>query len=118
VGLGDRILGKPASKKEAVEMLTLLSGKSHVVYTGFCLYNPISKQLLFNVDEAHVQFNPLSTQDIESYVEEKKPLDKAGSYGIQELPSHFVSKLDGDIETVIGLSVKIVLKLLRDYAIV
>lgn len=118
VAYQDHILGKPETVDDAVAMLTMLSGKTHTVYTGLCLYNPLTQDTLRHLDAAHVTFNELSEKDIRDYISEKQPYDKAGGYGIQELPSHFVSELDGDIETVIGLSVKSVLKLLRDYAIV
>lgn len=118
VAFGQTILGKPNTTDAAYNMLHMLSGQTHVVYTGLCLYHPISQQTLTHIDEAQVTFNTLSDTDITTYIREKKPFDKAGSYGIQDVPPHFISSVTGDIETVIGLRVKSVLQLLRDCDIV
>jgi septum formation protein len=118
VVFNQHVLGKPSTKDEAKSMLEMLSGTSHSVYTGFCLFHPTQGHCISHVDEAVVTFNTLSSTDIASYIASKQPFDKAGSYGIQEVPDHFISSFSGDIETVIGLRVKSVLKLLRDYDIV
>lgn len=76
------ILNKPADKKEAVEMLSTLSGKTHNVYTGVCI-STSTKRKLFR-EETGVTFRHLNLQEIEYYVDHFKPFDKAGSYGAQE----------------------------------
>ena len=118
VVLGSDILGKPANTEEAVDTVMKLQGTTHQVITGFCLYHPIQQVVLSHADETTVTFNSISRLDVRAYVETFRPLDKAGSYGLQEVPDSFVKKVHGDIETVIGLRVKSVVKLLADYGIV
>lgn len=80
-----RILNKPADKDEAIEMLTNLSGRTHRVITGICIRS--SKKKVFQ-EETGVTFQKLNRQEIEYYIDNFKPFDKAGSYGAQEcLPS-------------------------------
>lgn len=76
------ILNKPADKREAIEMLTQLSGNSHLVMTGVCLLS-VEKEESFD-DTTEVTFNALSAEEIEFYVEQYKPFDKAGAYGAQD----------------------------------
>jgi len=76
------ILNKPANREEAILMLQKLSGKMHEVVTGVSLTS-VNKQILFS-DITKVYFLPLALSDIEYYVDNHKPFDKAGSYGIQE----------------------------------
>jgi septum formation protein len=81
------ILNKPAGRNEAIGMLTLLSGKTHQVFTGVCIASH-NKRRLFR-EETRVTFRHLNQQEIEYYIDNFKPFDKAGSYGAQEcLPAH------------------------------
>ena len=82
VVVNESILNKPASREEAIEMLTLLSGKTHHVFTGVCI-SSVKKRRLFR-EETAVIFRHLNRQEIEYYVDNFKPYDKAGSYGAQE----------------------------------
>ena len=102
VVLNDEILTKPKDKEEAVRMLEKLSGKTHFVVTSHVVKK--GKKLLIKNVRSDVTFNDLSEEDIINYVETKKPLDKAGAYGIQELPSNFVKNIEGDLNNIIGLS--------------
>ena len=80
--LGDQILNKPENKKEACEMLALLSGRTHLVMTGVCI---ISKEKEESFDDTtEVTFQPLTKGEIEFYVDHFKPYDKAGAYGAQD----------------------------------
>jgi septum formation protein len=86
VCIGSHVLNKPANYNEAVKMLSLLSGKTHVVYTGVCLTHWAANRLrqkTFSVS-THVTFHKLSKQQIDLYVRHYQPFDKAGSYGAQE----------------------------------
>jgi len=98
------MLGKPKSEKEAREMLKNLSGKSHKVYSGFCLKSAI-KEVVFS-STTKVFMKKLSREEIEYYVKKYKPLDKAGSYGIQEWIGLIgVNKIEGSFFNVMGFPV-------------
>jgi len=96
------ILGKPESSEHAVEMLKILSGKVHQVITGVCLLHKQRYNNFFDVSE--VFFRNLSDQEIRSYVDEYNPLDKAGSYGIQERIGLIgIQRINGSYTNVVGL---------------
>ena len=76
------ILNKPADRNEAIQMLTMLSGKTHHVFTGVCITSA-KKRKLFR-EETGVTFKNLKREEIEYYIDHFKPYDKAGSYGAQE----------------------------------
>jgi len=105
VWMDDSCIGKPENEDDAVLMLTRLSGKMHSVYTGVCLQSA-GKRRLFKV-RTDVYFRPLLTEEIEHYVKNYKPLDKAGAYGIQEWIGFIgVSRIDGCYFNVMGLPVQ------------
>ena len=113
VTYGARMLGKPNSKEEAVEMLRLLSGNIHEVYTGVAL---VSKGETFTFYErTEVTFWKLSEEEIQAYVETGEPLDKAGSYGIQGKGATLVKKINGDYYSVVGLPVARIVRELRSF---
>lgn len=102
VVLGTEILGKPRSEAEAIQMLTKLQGQSHKVITGVSLCS-LGRMLSFQ-DCATVHFAHLSEEDIRYYVEQYKPLDKAGAYGIQEwIGYRGIRAIEGSFYTVMGL---------------
>lgn len=115
VAVGDKILGKPKNEADAVEMLRMLSGKTHQVYTGLCVCSKDKIRSL--VSKTDVSFYPLSDETIKSYVETKEPMDKAGAYGIQGKGSVLVKKIDGDFFTVMGLPAASLARLLGDFGI-
>lgn len=105
VWMGDRCIGKPENEDDAIRMLTKLSGRMHSVYTGVCLQSA-GKRRLFEV-RTDVYFRLLLPEEIEHYVKEFKPLDKAGAYGIQEWIGIIgVSHIDGCYFNVMGLPVQ------------
>jgi septum formation protein len=116
--LHGEILGKPKSKKEAFNMLKSLSGQKHEVMSAFCFYNTEDTGYLSHSDTASVRFSTLCDEDIKSYILNKNPLDKAGAYGIQDVPSHFIDEVDGNYHTIMGLPMDSLLQFLRDYDIV
>ena len=87
-------------------MLRALSGKKHYVVTAISVLDTNTKKLFTDVVKTFVTFCELSDELIDEYVANKKPLDKAGAYGIQELNSDFIANVDGDLENVIGLPTK------------
>lgn len=104
-GQQHRILGKPAGREEAVEMLRTLSGHMHEVITGVCL---IAKEqtVTFSVTST-VSFSQLEEEDIQYYVDKYRPFDKAGSYGIQEWIGYVgVEAINGSFYNVMGLPVQ------------
>ena len=105
VRMNGKVLGKPKSRAEAVEMLLLLSGKEHVVTTAFGVYTK-DKSVVESV-HTEVQFTTLSSEMIDFYVDCYKPYDKAGSYGIQEwIGAVGISGIKGSYVNVMGLPVQ------------
>lgn len=101
----DRILGKPANREEAIEMLRYLSDHVHEVITGVCLTTK-DKTVSFSVASA-VCFGHLEEEDIIYYVDKYRPFDKAGSYGIQEWIGYIgVEAINGSFYNVMGLPVQ------------
>ncbi len=103
VVFGNQILEKPKNKKEAVGMLSLLSGKAHTVVTGTTIACKAQNVNFSFVEKTEVQFNELEIDIIEYYVDKYKPLDKSGSYGIQDFSSIFVKSISGCFYNVAGL---------------
>ncbi|MGD9328301.1 MAG: Maf family nucleotide pyrophosphatase [Cyclobacteriaceae bacterium] len=100
----DRILGKPESPREAIEMLTLLSGKSHRVYTGVCI--AFKNQCKTIVEKTEVKFKDLNSSEIDYYIKHFAPMDKAGAYGIQEWIGLIgITGITGSYLNVVGLPV-------------
>ena len=101
----DRILGQPANREEAIEMLRYLSDHVHEVITGVCLTTK-DKTVSFSVASA-VCFGRLEEEDIIYYVDKYRPFDKAGSYGIQEWIGYIgVEAINGSFYNVMGLPVQ------------
>lgn len=112
VVIDNKILGKPKDEQQAVKMLHDLSGKTHFVVTAVSVVDGETKKTFSELTKTFVSFQNLSDNQIENYVKDKKPLDKAGAYGIQEMGPEFIKSVDGDLENVIGLPTKSVKKLL------
>ncbi len=104
VRVAGQIFGKPADEAEAIRMLRMLSGRSHLVQTGVCLLSG-TRQVSFT-DTTRVHMDPLSDSEIRYYVSNYHPFDKAGAYGIQEWIGHCkVSRIEGSYLNVMGLPV-------------
>ena len=103
--VGDEILGKPHSEADAIRMLKLLSGRTHQVTTGVCLIaEGWEKRFSVTTD---VTFKSLSDEEIHYYIDNYKPFDKAGAYGIQEWIGYIgVTALKGSYYNVMGLPVQ------------
>ncbi len=101
----DMELGKPVDRKEAISMIKSLSGNTHQVFTGVCLRSASSRSSFYAVTD--VTFSNLEIEEIESYVAEYKPFDKAGAYGIQEWIGYIaVERIVGSYFNVMGLPVQ------------
>lgn len=102
VQIDNILLGKPKDTTEASKMLSLLSGRTHVVTTGVVIASN-EMELSFSV-KTEVTFKPLSMDEIEYYIETYQPFDKAGSYGIQEWIGYIgIQKINGSYNNVVGL---------------
>ena len=103
VSLDNVILGKPKDRLDATNMLKNLSGKTHQVYTGYCIYS--SKKVVVDAVKSEVTFNPLTDQNIDLYVASGKPMDKAGAYGIQD-GYGLIKGYKGSYNNVVGLPIE------------
>lgn len=102
VSIEGHILGKPQTEEHAVEMLKMLSGKTHQVITGVCLFYKQQCHSFYDVSE--VTFRAMSEEELKHYVTKYKPMDKAGSYGIQEwVGVTGIKKINGSYTNVVGL---------------
>jgi len=104
VYLEGEILGKPDTPKQAREMLSKLSGNTHEVYTGFTLLSK-ERGLYQDVEKTRVTFRELEDWEIDAYIETGNPMDKAGSYGIQDQSGFFVERIEGCFFNVVGFPI-------------
>lgn len=105
VVINNQIIGKPKNEDDAIDILKILSDKSHFVYTAYCIFTPT--KIIKNIVESEVVFNKLSLDLIKQYVATGSPLDKAGAYGVQD--NHLfpiVKRVAGSINNVIGFPVE------------
>lgn len=107
VVIDGKILGKPASHEEAYQMISLLEGKTHQIYTGvtliYCGLN--GNKVRSFVEKTEVTLYPMSDREIRTYADSEEPMDKAGAYGIQGKFAAFIKGIDGDYNNVVGLPV-------------
>ena len=113
VVLHNKILGKPKDKEDACRMLKELSAQTHMVVTSLCGINTKTNRAALLSTTSYVRFKELSDELINYYIEEFKPLDKAGSYGIQELPDGILDKYEGSFENIVGLDSNAVVSVLN-----
>ena len=108
------VMGKPRSREEAIGMLKLLSGKVHKVITAITVRDNIKTKTVS--DTALVHFKELSIDEIEYYVDNYSPFDKAGAYGIQEWIGYIgIDKIEGSYFTIMGLPVHLAYNLLTEF---
>ncbi len=113
--LDDKILGKPHSRKEAIGMLSEMQGKTHKVVTGVTVSTPDRSTSFSQTTE--VDFDVLTQDEIEYYVDKFKPYDKAGAYGIQEwIGAAAIIGIRGSFYNVMGLPIHALYKVLKDYS--
>ncbi len=114
VALNGEILGKPADKADASRMLSMLSGATHSVYTGYCVADAKTGKTVSKCAETGVTFRELTEEEIACYVESGEPMDKAGAYGIQGGAGKFVISTDGEYTNVVGLPKEALTNLLKE----
>ncbi len=109
-----RVMGKPHSREEAVEMLRFLSGREHKVITGITVRN--NSRHITDSDTAIVHFKELTDNEIEYYVDTFRPFDKAGAYGIQEWIGYIgIDRIEGSYFTIMGFPVHLVYRHLMEF---
>ena len=117
VEIGGRILGKPSTREQASNMLQLLSGQQHNVYTGVCLVSEGAHTSFWC--KTSVSFREIEPDHLELYLDSGESMDKAGSYGIQGLALGFIADIQGSYSNVVGLPVDMVqLKLQEHLALI
>lgn len=106
VSVDGKILGKPGSKAEAKQMIGLLQGREHQVYTGVTMIFGSSGERLTFAERTDVHVRMMSREQIARYVATGEPMDKAGAYGIQGYFAAFIEGIRGDYNNVVGLPVE------------
>lgn len=114
VFLDDKRLGKPADEAEALAMLTALQGRRHTVCTGVTVRQ--GEHILTQAASTAVYFRAASQKELLAYIRGGEPMDKAGAYGIQGKGGALVVGYDGDFDTVVGLSLSLTERLVREAA--
>jgi septum formation protein len=117
VAIDDQILGKPKDETDAYNMLQQLSGRIHQVYTGITIKT--ADRTFTETDVADVTFDTISDEEIQYYIQNYKPFDKAGSYGIQEwLGMAKIRSMTGSFYTIMGLPTHLVYKILKETSLI
>ncbi len=111
--IDNTVLGKPKDREEARKMLKMLSGRTHSVITAFTVLK--GEKQITKINESFVTFNTLSEKEIENYVNTGEPLDKAGAYAVQGKSAVFISRIEGDFFSVMGLPVSMVYETLKQF---
>lgn len=115
VSINNQVLNKPVNKEDAFNMIKTLSGNIHTVYTGVCI-TTANKQEAF-VSSTNVYFNEITNEEIDYYIDQYKPFDKAGSYGVQEWIGYIgIQRIEGCFFNVMGLPVNELYKRLKNYS--
>ncbi len=117
VVIGGEILGKPETRAEAAAMLRRLSGRTHSVLTGLCVWNTETDTERTYCEETRVSFRPLDAEEIEAYLDAEEYRDKAGAYAIQGIAAKFVAGIEGDYTNVMGLPLCRLTLLLREVGV-
>lgn len=104
VVLDKKAIAKPTDENDAFRILKMLSGRKHIVHTGFAIYNTQTSAEIIDVESTEVEFRELSEKEIWEYIATGSPMDKAGAYGIQDdFGAVFVKKIVGCYYNVVGL---------------
>lgn len=117
VVLDDKVLGKPKDADEAIQMLVELQGRAHEVMTGFTIIDTATNKTHTDAVISKVHFRELNDNEIKAYVATGEPLDKAGSYGIQDIGSTIVERIEGDYFNIVGLPICALALKLKDFGI-
>ena len=108
------IFNKPSNRDQAFFFLSQLQGSTHEVISAFCLYDRHHCRTTVRSALSYVTFNSLTSSQLYDYIDTYKPFDKAGAYGIQECPTHFIKSYSGSIYTIIGLPIYLLNQTIKD----
>jgi septum formation protein len=103
VVINTTIFGKPKNPEECYDMLINLKGKTHEVFTGFCIHDPGKKRVHLEAVMTKVKIKELGNTEIEAYINTGEPFGKAGAYAIQGIGSFMIEKIYGSYTNVVGL---------------
>ena len=112
--LDGKVLGKPLDQGQAFEFLRRLSGRTHEVKTSICFFDTVTKRAISEIESSFVTFRDLTDKEIKDYISTGDPMDKAGAYGIQGRAKEFIVRLEGELDNVMGLPVKRVLRVIKE----
>jgi septum formation protein len=112
-----KIIGKPSSEEEARERLNKMNGRCHSVITGFTIIDTEINKIISKSVDTKVYFKNITSEEIDSYVASKEPMDKAGAYAIQGLGGILVDKIEGDYYNVVGLPLAVLVEELKNFGI-
>jgi septum formation protein len=115
--IGKKLLGKPQTAAEARKMLAQISGKAHLVITGFTVLDTATDKIVTKTVTTKVYIKKLTQAEINAYVETGEPLDKAGAYGVQGLGAVIVEKIEGDYYNVVGLPLNALADVLKEFGV-
>ena len=108
------ILGKPKNYEEAFSMLSSLQGEKHIVVTGVCVIDSENGNKIVDSETSEVIFQNITEDKIDWYINKFRPFDKAGSYGIQEIPADFIREIKGEYDNIVGLPLKLLKNMLKE----
>jgi len=109
VTIGNKVLGKPKDAADAFDILRQISGRKHQVITGVCLKTVLKQKSFFA--ESNVYFRHLSDEELDYYIVNYKPFDKAGAYGVQEWIGYVgIERIEGSYFNVMGLPTQMLYK--------
>lgn len=112
-----KYMGKPHTKKEAQDMLTFLSNKTHVFITGFTILDSNSKKIITDSVETRVKVRELNIDEIDAYIQTNEPFEKAGGYAISEKGAVLIERIEGDYCNILGLPLYAVSVVLEKFGI-
>jgi septum formation protein len=118
VVIDGRVLGKPASREQAQEYLSLLSGRWHEVMSAYCLHHPASGRKITAAVRSRVRIKDLLAGEIEAYLDTEEPYDKAGAYAVQGVGAFMVAAIEGSYTNVVGLPLTEVVEDLRKEGVI
>jgi len=114
VVLKNQLFGKPLDSQMAFNYLSQLQGTTHSVISAFCLLNTSNGSMILRSETSKVTFNCLTNDQINSYINNFNPYDKAGGYGIQDCPDNFINNYTGSLFNIMGLPIYLLNRVIKD----
>lgn len=115
VVLGERVIGKPSSKKDAFRIISDLSGAAHRVITSVAFIDARNGKTLVTSETTKVYFKKIHAEEIWSYINNNDVMDKAGAYAIQEGADPYVKKIEGPRDNVVGFPMALVKRVIKNW---